>query len=581
MGSAASSAGGPAEKTAALPENEWVLENVLFFDPQGQKPSGGGGAALANYTGPTVKRFTPSRAKLRNRNFRVFFVIEGRRQEFLLKLLNDPTCRILLCDRAGRELKEILTSHIKYMQRQEVSAEVYVRTEAGETASLAFEFESPQEAELFGEFVKTLFGIQVHFFGAKKIAKATPLEFREHSQASDHSDGGFDSDEAQTTDLAARRKQKALALEARTGCPLHGNHACRCAIERPNLDFLRKAKQESDSSGEEQEEAEINARHAARFPVAIDGPCEAGREVRLKDLAARTNSRMAARVVEWFVASQQGKDPTFPNNCEGVGQAFRLEQRHVGRYIQVRASRRLECSDRSPFVYSLSMKGPVTVDDATARAMLIIFGKTEASFEVTTKAPDLQRLFGLSPSAVNTGQPFFDMTLTITRQNLQIAASLPSMEAPLVLQMAYSAFFVSLIPQEELDEREEDLRLRLHFPSYNRRKNAFEVVVAELSMPSEEARRHVYHVICFYRLQGKKGSFDRWARDLERSDFAFLKNKYSRMWAETTWTAFSSIAGTGGQDATARNGYGQQLLAEYQQEAGAAGYMTDQPYPPM
>lgn len=40
------------------------------------------------------------------------------------------------------------------------------------------------------------------------------------------------------------------------------------------------------------------------------------------------------------------------------------------------------------------------------------------------------------------------------------------MEAPLVLQMAYNAFFVSLVPEEELDEREEDLRLRVHFPSY-------------------------------------------------------------------------------------------------------------------
>lgn len=36
-----------------------------------------------------------------------------------------------------------------------------MRTDAGDIASLAFEFESPQEAELFGEFVKTLFGIQV------------------------------------------------------------------------------------------------------------------------------------------------------------------------------------------------------------------------------------------------------------------------------------------------------------------------------------------------------------------------------------------------------------------------------------
>lgn len=164
MGSAASSAGRAGRGAAPLPDNDWVLENVLFFDPQQQAAAGGGRhdctslhvfnrnhtclglaawrrafrkrarlpavrlcfyasmllAALASYTKPTVKRFTPSRAKLRNRNFRVFFVLEGRRQEFLLKLVNDPACRILLCDRAGRELKEILTSRIKYMQRQDV-----------------------------------------------------------------------------------------------------------------------------------------------------------------------------------------------------------------------------------------------------------------------------------------------------------------------------------------------------------------------------------------------------------------------------------------------------------------------------
>lgn len=54
-----------------------------------------------------------------------------------------------------------------------------------------------------------------------------------------------------------------------------------------------------------------------------------GRDIRLKDLAARTNGRKAARVVEWFVALKQGKDPVFPLKCEHVGQSFRLQQRHV------------------------------------------------------------------------------------------------------------------------------------------------------------------------------------------------------------------------------------------------------------
>ncbi|CDI84713.1 hypothetical protein, conserved [Eimeria praecox] len=438
MGGAASTAGGgePQGSASARPEEEWVLENVLFFDPTKQATQREG--ALATYKGPTVRRFTPSRAKLRNRNFRVFFTIEGRRQEYLLKLLNDPVCRILLCDRSGRELKEIRTSHIKYIQRQDV----------------------------------------VHFFGAKTIAKARPLELRERSKSSEDSDGDYDSQEERRRENARMKaRRKPQPLQRRTGCPLHGNQACRCAVERPTLDFLKNKKYGSDSS-EEENEAAINARHASRYPVAIDGPCECGKEVRLNDIAARGSGRIGARVVEWFVANKQGKDPSFPINCEAVGQAFRLGHRHnqlfpksnacmqVGKFIQVRASRRLEVSDGSPFVYSLAIKGPVTVDDETARAMLLMLTKKETDFEATCKGQDLQRLFGLSPVAVGNNQPFFDVTVTVTRQALQLCTSLPSLEAPLVLQMNYNAFFVSMLSQEELDEREEDLRLRIHFPTY-------------------------------------------------------------------------------------------------------------------
>lgn len=44
MGAAASTAGGEAAsgKVSPLPNDEWVLENVLFFDPQQQEAAGGG-----------------------------------------------------------------------------------------------------------------------------------------------------------------------------------------------------------------------------------------------------------------------------------------------------------------------------------------------------------------------------------------------------------------------------------------------------------------------------------------------------------------------------------------------------------
>ena len=64
-------------------------------------------------------------------------------------------------------------------------------------------------------------------------------------------------------------------------------------------------------------------------------------------------------------------------------------------------------------------------------------------------------------------------------------------------------------------------------------------------------------------------SFDRWSRDLETGDYSSLKNKYARLWAETTWAAFSTIEGTGEQDLHRRASYAQQLFAEYNQVGDA------------
>lgn len=45
-----------------------------------------------------------------------------------------------------------------------------------------------------------------------------------------------------------------------------------------------------------------------------------------------------------------------------------------------------------------------------------LVSQKETDFEATCKGQDLQHLFGLSPVAVGNNQPFFDVTLTVTRQ---------------------------------------------------------------------------------------------------------------------------------------------------------------------
>lgn len=98
-----------------LPSTILVYIHLVFvtWPPSVLEERGGGG-------GGRVKRFTPSNAKLCNRNFLIRFTVEGKKREFILKMQNQPQCRLLLSDKAGEPIKEIRTSKIKYVQKQNV-----------------------------------------------------------------------------------------------------------------------------------------------------------------------------------------------------------------------------------------------------------------------------------------------------------------------------------------------------------------------------------------------------------------------------------------------------------------------------
>ncbi|CDJ64285.1 hypothetical protein, conserved [Eimeria necatrix] len=113
----------------------------------------------------------------------------------------------------------------------------------------------------------------VLFFDPKNGPGGVGVDLRDRSDSSDDSIKSYEPEVAPKRQNRAQRR--AQALQARTGCPLHGNEPCRCAVERPAVDFLKRNKYETDSSSDE--ESEINASHSLRYPIAIDGPCEAAR----------------------------------------------------------------------------------------------------------------------------------------------------------------------------------------------------------------------------------------------------------------------------------------------------------------
>ncbi|PHJ19626.1 hypothetical protein CSUI_006545 [Cystoisospora suis] len=529
--------------SVASEENkQWALEHVLFFDPETRPDPdavlderGGGGG------GGRVKRFTPSNAKLCNRNFLIRFTVEGKKREFILKMQNQPQCRLLLSDKAGEPIKEIRTSKIKYVQKQNVTVEVYVRTGLQETSSLSFEFENAKECDLFAEFLRMLFGIQVHHFGYREAAGPQHHQNKDYLKKFNSDDSSSDSSESSDEDDYNRRRKMEMqqrrerqkALQSRTGCPVHGDKPCRCTIERPTLTH-----QGGGVSSDEEEEVE--ASHTDQYPVAIEGLCEAGSSVKMKDLAARLVNRAPPRVIEWFFSHRPGKNPTFSTTPDKTGPACRLEESHVGLFLQLRVARRIEnTSAANPFVYSLALKGPITVGSETARGMLEILSETETDYSTTLTNEDLHVLFELPPKSVANTRPFFDCTLTLTRTGTRFVSKVRDFDQPLYREAPWAYFYVSR--PEEVDYREDDLSLCFHLMNYSARTGGYFEKVVTLRLPSQGVRDFVFHTIVFFRLSKKVTAFERCSRDLETSNFTPIKQRYARLWAENSWEDYATL----------------------------------------
>ncbi|EPR61658.1 hypothetical protein TGPRC2_203160 [Toxoplasma gondii TgCatPRC2] len=545
--------------TVSTEENkQWALEKVLFFDPETRPDpdevlQGRGGAGC-------VKRFTPSSAKLCNRNFLIRFFIDGKGREFVLKLQNQPHCRLLLCDKSGEPIKEIRTTRIKYIQRQNVRVEVYVKTERNEMSSLSFDFENAKECDLFSEFFKMLFGIQVHHFGFRDMGSGM-ADLMKNDDGSDDSDwSGTDEDdyERRQKAQAQQRRQRKMALQRRTGCPLHGDKPCACAVERPTI---TQGDDESSSS-----EDEVQAAWSSRFPVSIEGVCESGSTVRMKDLTARLVNKAPARVVEWFFSNEPGKDPSFPTVPIKTGLSLRIEERYVGSSIQIRVARRMEGSNlANPFVYSVAVKGPVTVNSVTARLMLEYLAETETPIEVTMTNQSLHTLFDLPPDCVANTRPFFDSTLYLTRLGLAFRANVRDLEDPLERAIPWEFFYVTRPEPDELDYREDDITMIFHILSYSFSVAGFRETTVTIRLPSESIRDAVYHTVVFFRLQRKVTSYERFARDLATGNCTEIKHRYARLWTENSWTSYATLAPS------------QEALARVAEAAVAAGPYVPRP----
>eukprot|EP00922_Rhytidocystis_sp_ex-Travisia-forbesii_P035917 GHVS01053308.1.p1 GENE.GHVS01053308.1~~GHVS01053308.1.p1 ORF type:complete len:554 (+),score=99.14 GHVS01053308.1:17-1678(+) len=498
--------GANASSTADHPGSRWVLENILFFRPDclfedkkderrlgddvSSSTTSDGRSPVVLLSTSRVQRFAPTSSRVRSRDFVVLFELQGTRREFVLRLLNYPNCAVVVCAKAGgEELRRIPANKVEYFEREDLQVEaVFVvkkkKGEGDDRASLRFRFEDKRECDSFCDSVRRLYGITVKTFG-----------FREDKQ-----EGGGE-DEA-TTDMA---------------CPIHGDIPCRCVIEKRRADDY-----DSEDAGAE------DAEYSEQFPISIEGKCEIGADLRYKDLSV-VGRRLPGRIVQWFVARQPGKDPTFAVTPTKTSPVFQPSDSAAGRFVKVRVARRMESGpDVGEYLYSEGVKGPITVDDLMAKQLLEVIGQAAVPVDISCEPTAAMILLAQPKQKFLFKEDRIQGQLWILRQGIVFrVAGIELIER----SYAWENFYVTRHQDEEVDV------VVFHLPDVGDHEYKCKV-----SCPNEGQRNLLYHIIIFYKLSSSFGDFQRWMHDLDVGNYTTLKYRYSRNWSNTTWEKYKVLA---------------------------------------
>lgn len=511
----------------------WVFENILFLDPNAPpfisqeeyerrlaERSSKANQAFNPYGElegrKAVKRTTPAQTKLRTRSFRVLVDISGRRSEFLLKCMNDPLA-FVLCDRTGRELRSLPAGYLRHIERKKdvvtcrfstgtdkrssLGKTEQQRLEEEDTILISFTFFDSSDTQGFVDTVRLLYGISVTEYGVTKTRR---------------------DDKGPTTSKS----------KARPPCAIHGAVPCYCGTVQ------------KEQRGQHKEvSADTSAVLSKELPVTIVGKLETGVIIKWTDVSVLAKAH-PPKAVEWRVSYIPGREPEFSVAQEDqedetsqwnavYDDTLLLTSDMTGKYVQVKVTRRVkDVSKRLPVVYSVAMKGPITINDKEARDVLQIVTDPNYSTQVEVDPDALLWFFPDCAQRIEElaqQQPFLSVTFGVTREGISISVPTIGEEFPVILP--WNTFYVTrLSAASSTLGNEEDLYLQIHVKKSSKRQLIF-----RFATPSERDRNALYNAIYFFKLQKNFKNFDRWAVDLAQGNFAIFKQRYAKLWGVTNF----------------------------------------------
>ncbi|GAW83065.1 hypothetical protein, conserved [Plasmodium gonderi] len=330
-----------------------------------------------------AKRCKPSKCLLRNCTFSVNYKINNTFFPLMLELKNEPQCKIVIVDEGKSTImKQIFIKDIQAIESSINSINIFLKINAEYTAGnkfnlCSFILKDNDDKSSFIHNIKMLYGLDVLEYGAVKYNKINTQEIEEKYVYDNNI-------------LSKENKHNLQSLLDDIN-----DNLCR------NSDLFEKEiiMEQKKLNALENTTLQLGQVHN---PIIILGDMQDGDIIKVKELNALEQGSFKIKenlyhddftLIEWFLSKKMGSNRHFKEKSIHCGNHFQLKSYMIGYFIKVKVSKNMYVHGKKTFVTSISVKGPVTINDNTAKQVLKHLSNVNESIEVYLSSSDIYNIF--------------------------------------------------------------------------------------------------------------------------------------------------------------------------------------------
>ncbi|SBS87574.1 conserved Plasmodium protein, unknown function [Plasmodium ovale] len=470
-----------------------------------------------------ARRHKPSNCLLRNCIFSVNYKVNDTFFPLMLELKNEPQCKIVIVDERSNIIKEILIKDIEVIESSINTIDMFLRINDEYTSQKKFNLcnfilKDNDDKISFIHNIKMLYGLEVLEYGAVKYNKINTEEIEEKYV--------YDNNVLNTEN----KKNFQFLLDDINNSLYKNNELLENNIDKNKMSDIVKTT------------IELGDIHN---PIIIMGDMQDGNVINVKELNSLEKNFSKNRgniyyddftLIEWFLSKKIGSNTNFREESIHCGNNLLLKSFMIGYFIKVKVSKNIFIHNKKTFVTSLSVKGPVTINDNTAKQILNYLSNVNEAIQIYLSSSDIYNIFfSYTQPKINILGLFifYPANIFIMRKGLRFAITLN--EQSYSVDYLWDSFYLTKKdvlfdkPPNFIPTYMDTSDIHLYFITSNMHGKKIKSI---LRTNSSNERNIIYATVFFHKYQKKLASMGQFMRDSLAGSFGNLKKKFQDIFVE-------------------------------------------------